>query len=98
VVDHPGAGDRVAELEVAVAVPRERRDAVAGLRAQARERVGELARALVRVTVGIAMDVALDAARDDLGVPVVPVGVADQRGNEQWRFHHQTVHDVLLLL
>src|SRR6185295_17519906 len=83
------------DLEVAVAVPGQRRHAVGGTDAQAPERVRELARTRVRVAVAVAVDAAIDVLRDDLGVAVVPRGVLEQPADEQRLIHHEALHDSL---
>ena len=93
-VDHRArAGHRVIELEVAIAVPRERADAIARLHAQARQCAGEAARADVGGAIGVTVDRAFDGARHDLGVAVVAIRVADQRRDHQRLIHHQAEHD-----
>ena len=82
----------VVDLEMAEAVPGQRADAIRRPHPERAERVGELARAPVCVPVGVAVDAALDHARDDLGVPVVALGVTDQRRDLQGHVHHQAVH------
>jgi hypothetical protein len=91
------AADREVQLHVAVAVPGQRGDAVAGLDASAasalatrRERAGHL-------LVGGAVDVAFDAPRHDLAVGVVPFGVDDEGGNQQRLLHHLAEHGGLLV-
>src|SRR4051812_35202259 len=76
-VDHrSGARDRVVDLEVPVAVPRERGDAIGGLDPEALQRIGELARADVRLAEGVAVNrPALDRLRDDLRIAVVAIGM-----------------------
>ena len=83
---------RVVKLEVPVAVPGEGRDAIALYQAQGGKRLGEAPGARVRLAVRITVHVAFDAARHDLGVAVVPVGVADQVRHQQRRIHHQSKH------
>src|SRR5207248_9300904 len=56
-VDHRAhARDRVVKLEVAIAVPRERADAIARLHAKAREGPGEAARTAVSGAIRVAVD------------------------------------------
>ena len=93
-VDHRAhAGHRVVELEVAIAVPRQRADAIARLHAKTRQSAGEAACTDVGGAIRVAMDRALDGARHDLGVAVVAIRVAEQRRDHQRLIHHQTEHD-----
>ena len=75
VADGADAGDGIVELEVAIAVPRERADAIARLHAKAREGSGEAARTAVSGAIRVAVDRAFDGARHDLGVAVVAIRV-----------------------
>jgi hypothetical protein len=95
-VDH-GAhpGHRVVELEMPVAVPRQRAHTVAVADAAPPQGVGELACARVGIAVRVAVDRALDRPRDDLGVAMTAVGVADDRGDHQGPAHHQALHGFL---
>ena len=77
--DRFDAGYAVVELEVAVAVPGERSDALARDDAQALERARELPRPAVRIAVGVAVDRSFDRPRHDLGVAMAAVRVADER-------------------
>jgi hypothetical protein len=86
---------RVVQLHVAVAVPRQRRDAVAELDALRGERVGHPARTAGELAIGRAVEVTLDAARDHFALAVVALGVDQQRRDQQRLLHHQSVHDVL---
>ncbi len=86
------AADAEVHLHVAVAVPGQRGHAVAGLQAQAVQRVRQLARTPCQVAVRIAMDIALHPARDDLRIAMVAVGEVDQRRDQQWLALHQTQH------
>ena len=79
VTDGAAARGGVVDLEVAEAVPGERADAVGRSHPEGAQRVGKLARAPVRVPVGVAVDAAFDQARDDLGVPMIALGMTDQR-------------------
>ena len=69
-------------LEVPVAVPRQRGDAVAEEQVFAFERIGDLAGAARHVGPGVAVDVAFDPSRHDLAVAVVALGELDQ-GRDQ---------------
>ena len=90
------AGDPVEGLEMAVAVPGQRADAIALFHAQPGKRLRQLARALVRFPVGVAVQGAravrrraFDRARHDFGVAMVPVGMDNQRRNKQGNFLNQ---------
>jgi hypothetical protein len=92
-VDHRAhARDRVVQLEVPVAVPGERGNAIAVDDALPGQRARELARSRMRVAIRVAMNRAFDGARDDLGIAVKAIRVADQRRDHQRHVHHQTVH------
>jgi hypothetical protein len=83
-VDHAAtAGDAEVQLEVAIAVPRERGHPVAEAQLQRIERSGHLPGPARRVGVAVAVDVALDAARHDRRVPVVPFGELEQPRDQQ---------------
>ena len=86
------ARHRVVELHVAMAVPGQRRDAVAALDAEAGKGVRHPARARRQLAVGRAVDVALDPARHHLLLAVVALGVDQQRRDQQRQLHHRTVH------
>ena len=92
VADRAEAGHAEVDLDVAVGVPRERGDAVAGADAEGLQCIGEALRAGVDLRVVGAMDRPLDAAADDLLVPEHALGVTDQRGDQQGRVHHQAAH------
>ncbi len=87
---HPRHG--VVELEVAVPVPGERADALAGHDAEAAEGAREPARPGVGVAVRVAVNGSFDRARHDFGVAVAAVRVADERRDQQRAVHHQTEH------
>ena len=76
-------GGRGVELEVAIVVPGQRADAVAGLDAEAREGVGEPVDARGEVAVGVAVDTGL-ALGDDFLPPEefldAPEDVLDRQG------------------
>ncbi|MCY1501317.1 hypothetical protein D9M68_353840 [compost metagenome] len=85
-------GDRVIQLHVPVAIPGQRGHRRAGRHVERAQRVGQAARARRQVAKGIAVNVAFDAARHDLLIAVVPLGMAQQRRDQQWLMHHQSVH------
>ena len=89
VADGADAGDGVVELEVAVAVPGQRRHAVARLDAEADESVGEPADALARLCVAVAVHAALNGLGDHLNVGEDICGEVDHAGNQQRPIHHQ---------
>ena len=86
------AGDAEVQLEVAVAVPGQRGDAVAERQPRRSSACCDPARACRRLAVGGAVNVALDAARDDLGVVVVAGGELDQARDQQRLVLHQAEH------
>ena len=79
-----------------MAIPGDGANALALLHAEARERVGELARASMRIAIGVAMDRSFDRAGDDLGVPMAAIRMADERGDHERPLHHQSLHGSLL--
>ena len=97
VADRAHAGNAVVQLEVAVAVPGQRADAVADLDAQREQRLGDLLRARVGVAIGVAMDRAFDGAGDDLGVAVVEGGMLDELRNQKRAVLHEAEHRASLL-
>ncbi|MNT31096.1 hypothetical protein D3C72_1669190 [compost metagenome] len=90
VADGAHAGDAVVDLQVAIAVPRQRADSFTLLHAQRAERLGHLAGPQLAVAVGVAVEVALGPPRDDFCAGVIPRSVLDDGGNEQRRAHHLT--------
>ena len=87
-----GARHRVVQLHVAVAVPGQRRDAIAEADAVRSQCVGHSARALGEIGVGLAMQVAFDTAGDDFLVAVVTLRMREERGDQQRLLHHVCVH------
>ena len=79
VQDRARSRHRVVELHVAMAVPGQRRDAVAALDAETGKGVRHPARARRQLAVGRAMDVALDPARHHLLLAVMALGVDQER-------------------
>ena len=71
------------ELQVAVLVPAERRDAVAGLDAERCEGVRELARAAREVGVAVAVDAAVGEAADELVVRELGRGALEEHGERE---------------
>ncbi|CAI8900908.1 hypothetical protein EMIT0P218_30089 [Pseudomonas sp. IT-P218] len=90
--DGTHAADAVVQLQVTIAVPGKRSDAVGRLHAQAGQGAGQLVRATVAVTEGVAMDIALHPAGHNLSIAMMAVGVFYQRGNQQLLVHHQAMH------
>jgi hypothetical protein len=86
------AGHGVVEFEVAIAVPRERADAIAASHAKSREGARELPRARVGGAVRIAMDRPLHGTRYDLGVAMEAIRMVDQRRDRKRHVHHQALH------
>ena len=84
------AGDAEVELHVAIAVPRERGNAIAGSHAENPERLGKLLRAAMNVGVRTTMERTLDRARDDLAARMKPVRVLDQRRDQQRAILYQS--------
>jgi hypothetical protein len=68
----------VVDLQMPVAVPGQGGDAVAGLAAQACQRLRQLAGAQFGVAPGVAVQVAFDALADDFGVAGMTRGMRDQ--------------------
>ena len=80
------------ELHVPVAVPRERRDAIAGRDPKRGERVRDLLGPAMDVAIRAAVDRPFDRARHDLGIRMAALRVLDQRRNEQRALLHQSLH------
>src|SRR5690606_799431 len=98
VQDRAQSRDAVIQFEMTVAVPGERRHAVAEPDAEPRERLGELLGADLRLAVVGAVDRPLNGARHDLGVAVVEGGVVDERGYQERALLDQAAHSVLPVL
>jgi hypothetical protein len=77
VADGADAGDGVVQLEVAVAVPRQRCDAVAGFHAEIPQGVGETQDALVGVGIAVAVQAVLDRDGNDVGGGMHVGGIVD---------------------
>ena len=92
VQDRAGAGHRVIQFHVAVAVPRQRGNALAHLDAESLQSMGGAPRAPVAVGIGVPVDVAFDPARNDLDVAVMACGKFDNAGDEQGLVHHLPHH------
>jgi hypothetical protein len=92
VAHHPGPGDAVVQLEVAVVVPGQGADAVTHGQAAAFKGVGELPSPGEGLPVGVPVAGVVDGEGDDLLVAVQPVGVAGDLADEQRTVHHQAVH------
>ena len=90
--DGAHARHRIVELEVAVVVPGQRRDPVAGLDAGGRQRVGELAGAAEHVAPGAAVSRRVHRDRDDLDVRMVAVREAHDVRDQERPLHHESVH------
>ena len=91
----PRAGHSVIEFEVAIAVPRERRDAIAAAEAERVERVRDPLRAGRDLRVIRTMKCAFRIAGDDLASAVPGRGIIDQAGYEKRTVLHQSKHDRL---
>ncbi len=81
----------IVDLQVPVAVPGQRADALAGLHAERGQRIRQLLGAIAHGRVRGAMEltpIALHAARHDFGRTVVPRGMFDDGRDEQGRAHH----------
>ena len=87
-----GPRDRVVQLHMSVAVPRQRSDAIALLDTTRRQRIGHAARSLRKLSISRAMSIAFHAARDDFLLTVMAFSVGEQRRYQQWLLHHQSVH------
>jgi hypothetical protein len=92
-----GARYRVVQLQVAVAVPRQGADAVGHFQPASGQCVRHSTCAPGQFPVSRAVQVALHPPRDDLLLRVVPLGVHQQRRDQQGHLHHQTQHGFLLV-
>lgn len=77
---------------MALGVPGEGGDAVAGLDAEGEEGVGQLAGALGDLSVGAAGDGAFDGAGDDFNIAVEAFGKLNLLGDEEGLVHHLCEH------
>ena len=92
-VEHAaGTADAEVQLQVAVAVPRQRGHPVGKQQVHAIQRMRHLARPHGDVPPTVAMNVALDAPRHDLAVAMVALGEIDQGRDQQRLALHQTQH------
>jgi hypothetical protein len=80
---------------VAIAVPRERRDAIAAAEAERVEGVRDPLRASGDLRIIRAMKSALRVARDDLALPMPSRGVIDEARYEKRTVLHQSKHGIL---
>jgi hypothetical protein len=88
VADGADAGDGEVELEVAVAVPGERRHPVARLDAEANQGIGQAADALARLGIAVAVQAAFHGLRHHLDIGIDFGGVVDHAGDQQRPVHH----------
>ena len=88
----PDAGDRVIELEMAVAVPGEGRDPVAKLHPLRLQPVGKLAGPFHGVRIGVAVHVSLGADRDDLALRILLCAEFQNLADQQRTLHHHALH------
>ncbi len=95
-VQHPsGAGHAVVELEMPVAVPGERRDAIAGARAERIERIGDPLRPGGDLGESRAMEGPFRIARNDFPSAVPGRRVVDEAGYQKRTLLHQSKHGFL---
>ena len=66
------------QLEVAVAIPSQRCDAVAKRQIHTIQCIGHLARTQGHIFVGVAVNIAFDTARDHFTLTMVPLGKLNQ--------------------
>jgi hypothetical protein len=93
-VQHPaGTGDAIIGLEMPIAVPRQRRDAIAVSDAERVECIGEPFRPRGDLRIVGAVEAAFRVARNDLTTAVPGSGVVDQTGNQQRTLLHEAEHD-----
>ena len=97
VADGADAGDGVVELEVAVAVPGQRRDPVAGLDAEPDQRVRQPADALARLGVAVAMEAAFDGLGHHLHVGIDVGRKVDHARDQQRPVHHHSAQHTHIL-
>jgi hypothetical protein len=89
--DRPHARTCVINLQVPMAIPSERSDAIAGANTQSTKCVCELAGTPVRIGIPVAMNRSLDSAGDNLRVPMVSIRMLNERRNDQRQLHHRSV-------
>jgi hypothetical protein len=82
---------------VAVAVPSQRRDAIAESDSASGERIGHATRALAQVAVGLPVKIALNATGHDLLISMIALCVSEKRRDQQRLLHHHSVHGRTLL-
>ena len=92
VADRAYARDREVELVMAVGIPRERRQPIAGPDAERLERVGEPAHARGRVAVGVAVDSAFHPPGDHLRIGEVAFRVRDDAAHQERPVHDLAAH------
>ena len=92
VADRAAPRNAVVQLQVAVGVPGQGPDSVAGLDAQLREGIGQLFGPLIRPGVVRAVPAAFGQPRHDFGGAVPAGGVAEQPRDEQRLVHHESLH------
>jgi hypothetical protein len=86
------AAHAVVQLQVAIAVPGQRGDAVAEQQLLAVQRIGHLPGTRCDTAPRGAVNIAFDTARDDLAVAVVALDELDQRRDQKRLVLHQTQH------
>ena len=82
----------VVDLEMAVGIPRQGADAVAGADAERQQHARQLPRAATGIGVGVAMGAADRQAGDDFSVAVILARMLQEAGNHQLPVHHQALH------
>ena len=88
-----GAGDAVIGLEMPIAVPRQRRDAIAMSDPERVECARDPFRPRGDLRIVGAVKAAFRVARNDLTIAMPRRGVIDQTGNEQRTLLHESEHD-----
>ena len=92
VADRPHARRGIIDLQMSVAVHRQRADPVAGLDAQGLQRPHQPAGPALRVGPGVPVNVALDILGDDFRCPMVPRRMLQHGGDHQRLRLHQSEH------
>ena len=88
----PHARNRVIQLEVAIVVPRQRRDAVARAHARSMQGIGQLARPAEDFAPRRAVPRIVEGDRDDFARGEIALGKPHDLRDQERRIHHQSMH------
>ena len=92
--DRAQTRDTVFDLEMPVIIPRQRGNPVAWTDAPAPQRIGQFARPARRVVISIPVNRTFGATGNNLGVAMEPVGMLQQRRQQQRLVLHQALHGI----